>query len=93
MRPNIFLGGLEPTAMSGAPGANAARASPSARRSSSGGADLAAGAYELFTIPSVTEWTVILQKLPEKASWGAYTYDQKNDTDASPVKRSSRRAG
>jgi len=51
-----------------------------------GGADLAAGAYELFTIPGPAEWTVILQKLPEKASWGAYTYDRKNDTARITVK-------
>jgi hypothetical protein len=44
------------------------------------GAALAAGAYELFTIPGADEWTVIVQKLPEKASWGAYSYRKENDT-------------
>ena len=44
------------------------------------GAALAAGAYELFTIPGPDEWTVIVQKLPEKASWGAYSYKKENDT-------------
>lgn len=44
------------------------------------GAALAAGTYELFTIPGANEWTVIVQKLPEKASWGAYSYKPENDT-------------
>ena len=44
------------------------------------GASLAAGAYELFTIPGKNEWTIILQKLPEKASWGAYKYEAAKDT-------------
>ncbi|HSH15814.1 MAG TPA: DUF2911 domain-containing protein [Verrucomicrobiae bacterium] len=44
------------------------------------GAALAAGDYELFTIPGRDEWTIIVQKRPEKASWGAYSYKQENDT-------------
>jgi hypothetical protein len=44
------------------------------------GTALAAGAYELFTIPGQDEWTIIVQKLPEKASWGAYSYKKENDT-------------
>ncbi len=44
------------------------------------GAALAAGEYELFTIPGEAEWTIIAQKLPEKASWGAYSYKKENDT-------------
>ena len=50
------------------------------------GAALAAGAYELFTIPGPAEWTVIVQKLPDKASWGAYTYKKENDTARMTVK-------
>ena len=41
------------------------------------GADLAAGTYELFSIPGRDEWTVIFQK-PGK-QWGSYKYDQAND--------------
>jgi hypothetical protein len=44
------------------------------------GAALAAGAYELFTIPGKDDWTIIVQKHPEKASWGAYSYKKENDT-------------
>lgn len=41
------------------------------------GAALAAGTYELFSIPGKDEWTVIFQK-PAK-QWGSYKYDQAND--------------
>lgn len=44
------------------------------------GADVAAGTYEVFTIPGANEWTIILQKLGEKPQWGAYAYDEKKDT-------------
>mgnify|MGYP001613012257 CR=1 FL=1 len=50
------------------------------------GASLAAGAYELFTIPGKNEWTIIVQKLPEKASWGAYKYEAEKDTARMKVK-------
>ena len=86
MRGRKIFGGLEPYGEVWRTGANAATRITFSTPVKFGGADLAAGAYELFTIPSVTEWTVILQKLPEKASWGAYTYDQKNDTARVTVK-------
>ena len=36
-----------------------------------------AGTYGIFTIPTATEWTVILSKNPKQ--WGAYQYDQADD--------------
>jgi hypothetical protein len=42
------------------------------------GAALAAGTYELFTIPDPAEWTVIFQKAGKQ--WGAYAYKPENDT-------------
>jgi hypothetical protein len=36
-----------------------------------------AGTYELFTIPGVSEWTIIIHK--NMSQWGAYSYDVKND--------------
>ncbi len=42
------------------------------------GSALAAGTYELFTIPGQTEWTVIFQKAGKQ--WGAYAYKKENDT-------------
>ncbi len=50
------------------------------------GTALKAGAYEFFTIPGKEEWTIIVQKLPEKASWGAYAYTKANDTARMQVK-------
>lgn len=45
------------------------------------GAAVPAGTYELFTIPAKSgDWTVILQAAKERAQWGSYAYDQKNDT-------------
>jgi hypothetical protein len=61
-------------------GANAATRVSFSTDVTLGGAKLAAGTYELFTIPGKTEWTIIVQKLPEKASWGAYAYKPGNDT-------------
>lgn len=47
------------------------------------GKTLAAGTYDLFTIPTEGDWTVILNselKLPNgKPTWGAYTYHQDKD--------------
>ncbi len=42
------------------------------------GSALAAGTYELFTVPGREEWTVIFQKAGQQ--WGSYAYDKKNDT-------------
>ena len=41
------------------------------------GTEIAAGTYELFTIPGATEWTVIIHQ--NMSQWGAYAYDEKND--------------
>ncbi len=38
-----------------------------------GGAEIAPGAYALFTIPGEEEWTVILNDEPNQ--WGAYNYE------------------
>jgi hypothetical protein len=47
------------------------------------GKALAAGKYCLFTIPTATTWTIIINKtltLPNgKPTWGAYTYKQDAD--------------
>jgi hypothetical protein len=50
------------------------------------GARVPAGAYELFTIPGASEWTVIIHQ--NKSQWGSYSYDPANDvarTSAKPV--------
>ncbi len=82
-RPSVrgreIFGAMIPYGVVWRTGANAATRISFSTEVTLQGASLAAGAYELFTIPGRDEWTVILQKLPEKASWGAYAYDQKND--------------
>lgn len=50
------------------------------------GSEVAAGTYELFTIPGPDEWTIILQKAASQ--WGAYQYKEANDVlrvKAAPV--------
>ena len=42
-----------------------------------GDQDLAAGQYELFSIPGKKDWTIILQK--NRSQWGSYRYDQQYD--------------
>ena len=42
-----------------------------------GGQKVAAGTYALFTIPTTTDWTIILNK--DASMWGAYEYKQAND--------------
>lgn len=41
------------------------------------GQALAAGKYELFSIPGESEWTIIFQKYGKQ--WGAYDYKESND--------------
>ena len=42
-----------------------------------GGQKVAAGTYALFTIPTATDWTIILSK--DASMWGAYEYKEAND--------------
>jgi hypothetical protein len=42
-----------------------------------GGKEVKAGTYTLFTIPSATEWTIILST--QKNVWGSYFYDEAED--------------
>ena len=48
------------------------------------GAKVKAGTYSLFTIPSSTEWTVILNS--ELKQWGAYEYDKIKGKNVAEVK-------
>jgi hypothetical protein len=48
------------------------------------GQKVAAGTYGLFTIPTATEWTIILNK--DADLWGAYDYKQENDVVRFTVK-------
>jgi Protein of unknown function (DUF2911) len=48
------------------------------------GAEVPAGAYELFTIPGAEEWTVIIHQ--NKSQWGSYSYDAANDVARAAAK-------
>lgn len=49
-----------------------------------GGKKVAAGTYGLFTIPTTTDWTIILSK--DANMWGAYEYKEANDVVRFTVK-------
>jgi hypothetical protein len=49
-----------------------------------GGQKVAAGTYALFTIPTATDWTIILSK--DAGMWGAYEYKEANDVVRFTVK-------
>lgn len=80
-RPSVkgrkIFGGLVPYGEIWRTGANSATKITFSTPVKIGGAELAAGTYELFTIPGEQEWTVIFHK--NMSQWGSYAYDQKND--------------
>lgn len=79
MRGRKIFGGLQPYGEIWRTGANNATKITFSTAVKFGGADVPAGSYALYSIPGETEWTVILNKVPDKWPWGAYTYDAKND--------------
>jgi hypothetical protein len=87
-RPSIkgrkIFGGLIPYGEVWRTGANQATRISFSTPVKINGTELAAGAYELFSIPGEQEWTVIFHK--PMSQWGAYTYDQKNDVARIAVK-------
>ena len=82
----VMLGGNNPYGEVWRTGANSATRVTFGTAVTVEGSPLAAGTYELFTIPGKDAWTVIFQKAGRQ--WGAYSYDAKNDAlrvTASPV--------
>jgi|SRR5271165_387065 len=77
MRGREVFGGLVPYGEVWRTGANNATRISFSTPVKLEGTPVAAGTYELFTIPGKDEWTVILQKAAKQ--WGAYAYDPKND--------------
>ena len=77
LRGRAMIGGIDPYGEVWRTGANSATRVTFSTPVSLQGTPVAAGTYELFTIPRTDEWTIILQK-PSK-QWGAYSYDSKND--------------
>lgn len=77
MRGRKVFGGLEPYGAVWRTGANTATKITFSTPVKLNGTEVAAGTYELFTIPGEHEWTVIVHK--NMSQWGAYKYDEKND--------------
>jgi hypothetical protein len=80
-RPNVkgrkIFGDLEPFDKVWRTGANSATVIKFTDAVKFGGKDVPAGEYGLFTIPSKSEWTVILSKNTKQ--WGSYTYNEAED--------------
>lgn len=77
MRGRKIFGGLTPYGAVWRTGANTATTLSFSTDVKLNGTAIPAGKYELFTIPNVDEWTVIIHKNVEE--WGAYSYDAKDD--------------
>lgn len=65
-------------------GANKATEITFATDGTFGGQAVKAGTYTLFTIPTETEWTIILNSALKQ--WGAYGYEKIKDKDVLKVK-------
>lgn len=72
-----IMGGLVPYGEVWRTGANNATTVELSKAAKVEGKDLAAGKYELFTIPGETEWVIIFQKAT--GQWGHYSYKKEND--------------
>ncbi|HVU24757.1 MAG TPA: DUF2911 domain-containing protein [Opitutus sp.] len=77
MRGRQIFGGLVPFGEVWRTGANTATKITFSTAVKFGGADVPAGSYALYSIPTPDQWTVILSKVT--GEWGAYQYDPKND--------------
>lgn len=86
MKGRKVFGGLVPYGKVWRTGANTATKISFSTPVKLNGAAVPAGTYELFTIPTENEWTVIIHQ--NKSQWGSYAYDAKNDvvrTTAKPT--------
>lgn len=77
MKGRKIFGGLVPYGKVWRTGANTATKLTFSTPVKLNGTAVAAGTYELFSIPGETEWTVIIHQ--HKSQWGSYSYDAKND--------------
>ncbi|MFN0241798.1 MAG: DUF2911 domain-containing protein [Planctomycetota bacterium] len=77
MKGRKIFGGLVPYGEIWRTGANAATKVTFSGDVKFGGQAVPAGSYALVTLPTASEWTVILSKVV--GQWGSYAYDQKND--------------
>ena len=87
-RPNVkdraIFGDLVPYNQVWRTGANGATSITFTDDVSFGGKPVKAGTYAIFSIPTQSEWTVILSKNAQQ--WGSYTYNQADDVARVTVK-------
>ncbi len=72
-----MLGGIESYGKVWRTGANEATVFETDKTLKIEGQSLAAGKYELFSIPGESEWVIIFQTYGKQ--WGAYSYKESND--------------
>ncbi len=75
----VIFGGLVPYDSVWRTGANEATEITFAKDATFGGKPVKKGTYSLFTIPTASEWTFILN--PTLKQWGAYGYAKIKDKD------------
>ncbi|MGZ5247340.1 MAG: DUF2911 domain-containing protein [Flavitalea sp.] len=80
----VIFGELVPYNKVWRTGANEATEITFAKDMTFGGKPVKAGTYSLFTIPSESEWTIILNS--ELKQWGSYEYEKIKGKDALQVK-------
>ena len=85
-----MLGGMESFGKVWRTGANEATVFEIDKPVTIAGQALAAGKYELFTIPGESEWTIIFQKYGKQ--WGAFDYKESNDVLRVKVKAGKTKA-
>lgn len=87
----VIFGELVPYGKVWRTGANEATEITFAKDATFGGKPIKAGTYSLFTIPTETEWTIILN--PELKQWGAYGYDKVKDKNVLETKVPAKKTG
>jgi hypothetical protein len=88
-RDRVIFGELVPYGQVWRAGANEATEITFAKDATVAGKPVKAGTYTLFTIPTESEWTIILN--PELKQWGAYGYDKIKDKNALEAKVPSKK--
>ncbi len=78
-RDRVIFGGLVPYGKVWRTGANAATEITFKKDAVFGGKEIKAGTYTLFTVPTESDWTIILNS--ELKQWGAFGYDKIKDKD------------
>ena len=88
-RDRVIFGELVPYGQVWRAGANEATEITFAKDATVAGKPVKAGTYTLFTIPTESEWTIILN--PELKQWGAYGYDKIKDKNVLEAKVPSKK--